>query len=242
MGMPVPYYEDRAARITIYHGDALDILPRLEADSAQQAIMDPPYSRHVHDVGRMDRAIRSGERTFGFDSLAPETRASVSRQLARIVSRWVLTFTDAEGLGGWMQDLTAAGLDHVRVGAWVKPGALPQMSGDRPSAGFEAVEIAHRKGRKRWNGGGAPGVWTHVVERSGRVHPTQKPLHLLTELVGQFTDAGDVVLDPFMGSGTTLRAAKDLGRAAIGIEMDERYCEAAARRLSQQVLFGLEAP
>lgn len=65
-------------------------------------------------------------------------------------------------------------------------------------------------------------------------HPSQKPLRLIKELI-QVSDAR-VILDPFMGSGTTLRAAKDLGRQAIGIEIEERYCEIAAKRLSQEVM------
>ena len=67
----------------------------------------------------------------------------------------------------------------------------------------------------------------------GKSHPTQKPLPLMQWCVA-FTSG--TVLDPFMGSGTTLRAAKDLGRKAIGVEIEERYCEIAAQRLSQQVL------
>lgn len=71
---------------------------------------------------------------------------------------------------------------------------------------------------------------------SERDHPTQKPLPLMRELVSLFTAEGQTVLDPFMGSGTTLRAAKDLGRKAIGIEIEEKYCQIAAERLRQEVL------
>lgn len=68
-------------------------------------------------------------------------------------------------------------------------------------------------------------------------HPTQKPLALLSRIVRSMVPVDGSVLDPFMGSGTTLRAAKDLGRRAIGIEIEERYCEIAANRLAQGVLF-----
>ncbi len=204
-----PYYE--ADGITLYLGDCREVLAAIPDDAVDHLIADPPYSKHVHDVGRMDKALRAGDREFGFECLSPGLRAAVAQQAARLVKRWSIIFTDAEGLGDWRADLLAAGLEHIRTGAWVKR-------------------------KKRWNGGGAPAVWTHVSERGGRIHPTQKPLRLLTELVTQFTDPGDLILDPFCGGGTTLRAAKDLGRRAIGIEQDERYCEATARRLSQRVL------
>jgi site-specific DNA-methyltransferase (adenine-specific) len=85
-------------------------------------------------------------------------------------------------------------------------------------------------------------VWTFdPVPASSRhaSHPTQKPIALMEHLVATMSRRNDVILDPFAGTGTTLRVAKDLGRHAVGIEMDERYCEAAARRLSQESL-GLE--
>jgi len=67
-------------------------------------------------------------------------------------------------------------------------------------------------------------------------HPCPKPIRWVTWLTSMVSQEGETVLDPFMGSGTTLRAARDLGRKAIGIEIEERYCEIAARRLDQAVL------
>ena len=73
-------------------------------------------------------------------------------------------------------------------------------------------------------------------ENLGLEHPSPKPEKLMKWLIEGCSESGDVILDPFMGSGTTLRAAKDLGRRAIGIEIEEKYCEIAAKRLSQEVM------
>ena len=74
--------------------------------------------------------------------------------------------------------------------------------------------------------------------KPGKVdHPTQKPLGCISPLIYASSFKGDLILDPCVGSGTTLRAAKDLSRRAIGIEIEERYCEIAANRLAQEVLF-----
>ena len=83
------------------------------------------------------------------------------------------------------------------------------------------------------------GAWKKRLQ--GMDHPTAKPLGLMTDLIGNCPPLA-VIVDPFMGSGTTLRAAKDLGRKAIGIELDEKYCEIAAKRIAQGVLdFGAAA-
>lgn len=207
------------AQWVVLEADYAEVLPMLPDGSVDHLISDPPFSEHVHAVGRMDKAIRSGERGFGFASLGDDLRSLVCFQTARLVRRWMIVFADAEGLHGWRAGVETVGLQHVRTGAWVKPGALPQMSGDRPSAGFEALEIAHPRGRKRWNGGGKPGVWTHVVERDReRCHPTQKPISLLVDLLEDFTDPGDLVLDPFCGSGSLGIACVRLGRRYIGID------------------------
>jgi hypothetical protein len=120
----------------------------------------------------------------------------------------------------------------------VKPDAMPQMSGDRPAVGFEPCTIVHAQGPMRWNGGGKKALWIYNTSKGVMRpdHPCPKPTALMAELVTQFTDPGEVILDPFAGSGTTLLAAKRLGRRAIGIEVSEQYAEVAATRLQQGAL------
>lgn len=129
-----------------------------------------------------------------------------------------------------------ASLRFVRFAVWVKPNSTPQLTGDRPAPGWEAIACLHNESTKlAWNGGGRRGVW--VVNTINAVdHPTAKPPALICDFVRLFSDPGETVLDPFAGSGTTLLAAKYEGRRAVGVEMDERYCEVAAKRLAQDVL------
>jgi DNA modification methylase len=241
---PTPYYSDEF--VTLYHGDCREVLPTLAP--VTHIITDPPYSEHVHGSARSSRMQSSNDRggrygadtrrnvDLGFEHLEPELRGACAQEFARLTSRWVLVFSDVESGHLWRGDLTAAGLDYVRTGAWIKLGSTPQFSGDRPATGFEAITICHPKGRKRWNGGGRHAVWTVpiVLDRGrngARLHTTQKPEPLMHALVDQFTDPGETILDPFAGSGTTLLTAAQAGRKAVGIERDERYCEVIAKRL-----------
>jgi hypothetical protein len=102
-----------------------------------------------------------------------------------------------------------------------KTAFTPDVFAHRPERGGHQNGL---KGRESWASADVAG------------HPTPLPLSLCVELISAFGQSDGPVLDPFMGSGTTLRAAKDLGRRAIGIEIEERYCEIAAKRLGQQVL------
>ena len=249
-----PYYEHNG--MVIIHGDCRDVLPQIE--SVDHVITDPPYSEYVHSKSRQGSRPLSGsvlggrfsapanfrrEKEFGFDAIDEATRTQIGQWCATSVDRWVLVFSDVESTQLWRMALCECegGLDYCRTGAWVKIGATPQFTGDRPATAFEAITICHQKGRKRWNGGGSHAVWSFpiVLNRGGhdpRLHTTQKPEPLLVELVRLFTDNDDTICDPFMGSGTTLAAAKRLGRKAIGIERKEKYCEIAAKRLRQEAL------
>jgi DNA modification methylase len=237
-----PYYDE--AGVTIYHGNCLDVLPTL--GQVDHVVTDPPYSEHVHAKEWVAHALtdrgkrRNTPEGIGFAALSDDVRTALSAWIAANCRRWSLVFCDIETSHKWHEALASAGLDYARTALWVKPDATPQFSGDRPAAGAEAIAVAHPKGKKRWNGGGTRGVFQHcILERAGqigRVHPTQKPESLLRELVALFTDSDETIADPFMGSGTTLVAAKRLGRKAIGIELNEKYCEIAAKRLAQGAL------
>ena len=242
-----PYYEH--AGIRIYHGDCRDVLPSL--DAVDSVLSDPPYARDVY-VRALGNNIKKGIKTpdrlykgHGLAKLAAgdigcidDALEPVSVQVGRLTKRWALIFSDAETTHRWRAALESSGMRYVRTGAWVKPNPMPQMTGDRPCVGFEPCTICHAQGPMRWNGGGHPAVWTFYIAAgaSRPDHPCPKPEALMLTLVEQFTDQGEVILDPFMGSGTTLVAAKRLGRRAIGIELKEKYCEIAAKRLQQEAL------
>ncbi len=237
-----PYYKDNYC--TIYHGDCRDIL--LELDMVECVITDPPYSEHTHSkqwIGAAltaagNKRVSTAHKSLGFDALTPELRNFICAESARLSSRWCLFFSDTESAHEWREGLVSVGLDYVRTCFWDKVDSAPQFTGDRPAASVEAIICAHVKGKKQWNGGGKRNLFRYPVngyERGPKPHPSTKPVGLMSELVCLFTNPSETILDPFMGSGTTLRAAKDLGRKSIGIEIDERYAEIAAKRLQQEV-------
>lgn len=250
-GRVTPYYQDAA--VTLWLGDCREILPTL--GPVDHVITDPPYSENVHaksrrggsdappvdGSGRRVAASFSRVKEFGFDAITDSERLALALYASQRVARWTLVFSDVESCHSWRVALEASGLEYIRCGAWVKIGCTPQFTGDRPAVGFEAITIAHKHGRKRWNGGGSHALWSCpiVLNRSHadpRLHTTQKPEPLLCELVSLFTDPNDLILDAFGGSGTTAVAAKRLGRRCILIEKDERHCETSAKRLSQGAL------
>lgn len=236
-----PYYEDAAVRL--YHGDCLVVLESV-APFVEHCITDPPYFRDVYvrasapktkvGSGTPERLGASLKKLAAGDiGCADEVVAPLAELIACLVKRWTVIFSDVENCHRWRSALEARSLRYVRTGAWVKPDAMPQMSGDRPAVGFEPCTIAHAPGPMRWNGGGGLAVWTHFVAK-GEARPDHecpKPLPLMVELVADFTDEGDTILDPFCGSGQTGVAAKKSGRRAVLIDNREHCCEVAARQL-----------
>lgn len=230
---------------TLHRGSCLDPvtgLATLADKSVDVTITDPPYSAHTHAKQWVGAAlteqgakrIKTSHTGLTFDHVTPEQAAYVAQQLARVTRRWCLIFTDLEGIALWTMATASAGLDYVRTCIWDKVDGAPQFTGDRPAAGAEAVVVVHRKGKKRWNGGGRRNVFRHEVngEKGDKPHPTTKPLPLMRELVELFSDPGELVLDPFAGSGSTGVACNQLGRNFIGWELNDEYHAIATRRLN----------
>lgn len=220
--------EHLAEGVTLYQGDCRDILPTLGKVDA--VVTDPPYgSDETHAQHLSSITLRNGEpagQALGFDGITGNELVEHAKAWCSAAARWVVFSCE------WKHAhrLEEAGL-LVRLGIWRKPDGAPQFTGDRPGTGWEAIAICHRPGRKKWNGGGRHAVWT-VPKGNGDGHPTQKPVPLISSLVLDFTDPGEVVLDPFMGSGTTGVAAVKNGRCFVGIERDERWFSLACRRIS----------
>jgi site-specific DNA-methyltransferase (adenine-specific) len=230
----------------MYLGDCLEILPTL--GDVTHCIMDAPYSARVHENARTSRrrdlpdvaefTCRTKRRLeMGFEHLNGRTRRAVAQWCGQHVRRWTLAFSDVESSWLWRISLSAAGLNYRRTGEWDRLGGAPQFNGMEPAPASEHITICHRTGKRRWNGGGRCARWSHAVvanrlgQRGSRIHPTQKPIGLMLDLIDDFTDPRDLIVDPFAGSGTTLVAAIRRGRRAIGIERDPSFFDDAIARL-----------
>lgn len=241
MSLPTPYYSENG--ITIYHGDCREILPQL--DPVDVVITDPPY---------------------GVTSLVWDARVAGWASLLNAANLWCFgsfRFFMSEPFEGWAHAQELIWEKHNgsnfhadrfrRVheivaqfyrGDWadiykspvytldackrtVRKKSRPAHCGNIDATPYESVD-------------GGPLLMRSVIFAKSchgeAEHPTQKPLSVVMPLIKYSCPNGGTVLDPFMGSGTTMRAAKDLGRKAIGIEIEEKYCEIAVKRLAQEVL------
>jgi len=239
------YYEQDG--IVVYHGDCRDVLPELAPESVTLLWTDPPYGHGNHD-GDWNARLNA-HRGIANQPIANDDADSMREVLdaalrlaVPLLRRDCCCCCCCGGGGGprptfaWVADrMDREGLTffHSVIVDKQNPGL-----GWRFRRQHEMVMVAHRRGgRLAWANEelAVPNVQGGFPPRE-RQHPNEKPLDLPGRFINWTTLPGDLVLDPFMGSGTTLRAAKDLGRRAIGTEIVEKYCEIAARRLDQTVL------
>lgn len=230
--LPKPYYDKDG--ITIYHGDCQTILPRIQ--NANLCVTDPPYG-----IGKADWDLRMPIDWFGeiLRIIGSKGAAYVfgdCTELSRFQVYW-------ESLGvRWSSRCVWAYQDGPRnQKAWTRKHedclVYHAKSHQQKTPKEPSIHADPRWGDERlmgdvWN---VPRVLGNYAERVD--HPSQKPFRLIELPIIASSDEGDTVIDPFLGSGTTLFAARELGRKAIGIEREEKYCEIAADRLRQGVLF-----
>lgn len=243
-----PYYADDA--VTLYHGDSLTLLGSLDA-SLDAVVTDPPYSSGgAHRSDRMtattSKYASSGtlgvRHEFSGDNrdqrsylawvslwMAAALRISKPGAMACVFTDWrqLPTTTDAFQAGGWVWRGLAVWDKTLK--ARPAPGTFTSQS-EYVVWGTSGMFVPRPLGRQ------IPGVFSQgAPPTADRDHITQKPLSVM-EWVLDATTSGGLVLDPFAGSGSTLLAARNSGRRAIGIETEERYCEVIAKRLGQGAL------
>ncbi len=206
------YYE--ADGITIYHGDCLDVLPQLK--KVDLVLTDPPY---------------------GIDYNAEKLNLKTSQSYGDITNdTGDFDFSSIFEIDACLVVFGANCFPHLlpvrgRWICWYKRGeGADKALGSPFELAWESRMSGYDKFYKVVHGG--------FVNSDGgkRYHPTQKPVKLFKMILNDYPKA-NTILDPFIGSGTTLVAAKQLGRKAIGIEIEEKYCEIAVKRLAQRELF-----
>jgi len=243
----IPYYQDDL--VTIYHGEALSIIPTLPAFDA--LVADPPYSSG--GLHRSDRMVSTVSKYVNSDTYAVRHEFTGDNRDQRSYLAWVglwmtaalmrakpgavaCLFTDWRQLPTTTDALQAGGWIWRGVAVWDKTLKARPAAGQFTSQAEYVVWGTCGPTAVRQLGFQIPGVFRAMApDNDERDHITQKPIEVMRWMMDAVAPGG-LVVDPFMGSGSTLVAAKESGRRSIGIEIEERYCEIAARRCSQEVL------
>jgi site-specific DNA-methyltransferase (adenine-specific) len=247
-----PYYQD--ASVTIYHGDNREIIPHLGQFDA--VITSPPYNMRT----RVNNGIYTKrEKTKHFskkyesyhDALSVDDYRDFQNQvLSLALQRAPLAFWNVQIVTGckeaWFSLIGAWRKNLKDIIIWDKGDGQPSMHGSVINRGYELImcfEANQTAGRafsvSHFQRGTMPDVWRLGRGGSGKVEGNNAifPIDLPIKIMEGWTRIGDEILDPHGGSGTTARAAKDIGRKRTMIELDEKLCETSARRMDQEVLF-----
>jgi predicted RNA methylase len=228
--MVKPYYQ--SGGVTLYHGDCREILPGLAADAV---ITDPPFGfgKYPTDVEVDAAALRVAPvvAVFGY----PEWLCRWSMPLGA-PSEWVTWWpTNAAAKAGGRHRLLPRQVEAIAVFGgplYADAVRVPRSaSGSAIGAAFKTSLSPTTRAADVWRDP-SPGIGFNARMRK---HPNEKPISLMEKLVALCSLPGQLIADPFTGSGSTLLAARNLGRRAVGIELDERYCEVAAKRLEEGI-------
>jgi len=215
-----PFYEDISC--TIYCGDMAEILPKL--GQFDLLLTDPPYGVGAFNSSpktmSSEQNLSRSKFATDFGSYVWDVRCPELVSMAITKAKYSIVFG-----GNYYTDILPPSASWI---IWDK------MNGETSFADCELAWTNHKRAARKftWKWAGFLQQWGGE-RKEKRVHAAQKPLRLMEWCIETY--GGETILDPFMGSGTTLRAAKNLGRTCVGIELNEEYCQFAIERLSQEV-------
>ncbi len=224
-----PYFESEL--ITIYHGDCNEVLSTFSDESFRLIATDPPYGiKYLSNHRQQKFDIIEGDDKYPVDWLLQAKRICSS-------SGTIYIFCNDRSFDDARKALYQAKFQLQKTLVWDKMNVTAgnlENYGDR----CEFILFGSRRYKPKLRGSrdgnliSIPRVYSHQL-----LHPTEKPVSLMSYLVMKSTDPGEITIDPFMGSGTTLLAAQQLGRPAVGIEVEEKYCEIAAHRIEKELTY-----
>lgn len=216
----------------VRHGDYRDIGWQYAVDNelGWSLISDPPFSERTHKGRRTGSEVRKSE--IPYASMSPKQAREFVKFWASMKPEWWVLFSDDALAQVWKKELARAGQYVFAPIPWVKPDAAPRMTGDGPASGTEWIVVARWPHNPRRMGSRPP--WYFEPTASTRsTRPGTKPLGLMRRLISDYSEPGQTVIDPFMGTGTTLLAAVEIGRRALGCDIDQDACNTASARLAE---------
>jgi len=238
--------------IQLWHGDCLSLMENIESESVDLVLADAPYAvlRNKHSIKR--HKAKEIERYQEWDDMTIPQYYRMLLEFSKKSYRvgregtTLYCFCATENAFLLRTALERAGWRWFMVNFWKKTNPAPVVRGKRPQSSVEAFGMAIKVKNNTFNAENFGKIhnWIEcddVIETpipSGitRTHPSQKPLKLIEELIRRSSNEGDLVLDPFMGSGVTMKACRNLNRRGIGIEIRQDYYDVAKADLEQYLL------
>jgi site-specific DNA-methyltransferase (adenine-specific) len=224
--LPEPYYRDWQSDIVIYNADCRDILPKIPDKSIDLVLTDPPYGVNHKSAGE---PFMAGDSIKQLPLVMPLFYKLIKEEGALFI------FSSTEYLREALECFQIYFRMHNII-IWDKEIPRYPHHESHFRLQYEPIIYGSRGLHYLKKERGSDIIKCHIDRGNNRVHPAQKPTDLLSELMKATQDIKNIILDPFLGSGTTLVAAKKLSRKAIGIEISEDYCKIAVERLRQGVL------
>jgi len=234
--LPEPYFQTMDGRVKLYHGDSAELMLELEDHSIQAILTDPPYGIEWKSNWLMkheQKEVLKGDKdlTWMGDFLIDCERLLRPKGSMYIMTRW-----DKLGfLTGLIRNLTELNVRNCIVWDRIIHG-LGDLKSFAPV--YDLIVYVTQNKPKLLSEYRFTNLWS-INRELDRItgHPTSKPVALFERMLVCSTQPGDMILDPFAGSGASLVAANKLNRQAIGFEIDEHFCEMAAKRLQQLPMF-----